>query len=162
MSFVTSSLHERLGRLVDRAASAAYRERQEEPVITFAGDLSVLTHHLGLLLAGATPEALRGVSSSAVGYGSRVTVHDLASGSEAVYVLMSGSAMDLEAGHVSIESPLGRSLLGRTKGSLVEVDTPRGRTRLRVMEVKTLIDFLQETEASLDPRSRTQMRVASG
>ncbi|GMV04603.1 MAG: hypothetical protein AMXMBFR53_08830 [Gemmatimonadota bacterium] len=162
MSFVTSSLYERLGRLVDLAASEAYRERQGDPAVPFTGSLSVLTHHLGLLLAGAGPDALRGVTPFAAGYGSRVTVNDLDSGVEATYVLMSGSAMDLEAGHVSIDSPLGRSLSGRAEGALVEVVTPRGSARLRVVGVKTLFEFIEEVEACLGARPRPQLGVGAG
>ena len=162
MSSARPSLYDRLGRLVDKAASAAYRERREGSSTEFTGGLSTLTHDLGLLLMGATPEALRGVVPAAVGYGTRVTVRDLGTGDEADYVLMSGSAMNLDAGHVSIESPRGQSLLGCTKGDVVEVQTPGGPARLQVVEVKTLVDIIEEAEASLGLQSAPLRRMANG
>ncbi len=159
MSYVTSSLHERLGRLVDKAASTAYRARQVGATVTLAEDPAALTCHLGLLLAGATPEALRGVSLSAIGYGSEVTVRDRGSDVEETYVLMNGSAMDLDAGHISIESPLGRALLGRTTDDSVEVRTPGGHRYFRIVEVTTLIDLLTEAEASFDPMPQSRRKM---
>lgn len=157
-TFPTSTLRQRLGHLLDLAASESFRE-QEYPS-SLRGDLPKLIHHLGLLLAGATPEALRTVSPSVVGYGSTITARDLDNGMEVRYSVMSGSAMDVDVGHVSIESPLGRSLLGRGAGEEVEITTPRGPVRLRIEKVTTLGVVLDEMEDALDRRSRRRRRVS--
>ena len=38
-------------------------------------------------------------------------------------------------GKVSVESPIGRALLGGAPGQTVELETPRGMKRLEVLEV---------------------------
>jgi transcription elongation factor GreA len=52
-----------------------------------------------------------------VGLGSRVTV------------------LDIEAGHISLASPLGRALKGRRVGDEIELRLPRGQRRLKVLEI---------------------------
>lgn len=82
------------------------------------------------------------VHDDVVGFGSQVTIGDLDSGERTEHRLMTGEAMDLDAGHISTDSPLGMALLGRSVGDVVEVETPRGTRRLRVVGVLTLPAFL--------------------
>lgn len=42
--------------------------------------------------------------------------------------------LDAERGHVPVDSPLGVALLGRRVGDQVEVDSPGGRYRIRVID----------------------------
>src|SRR3954468_20609140 len=51
-----------------------------------------------------------------VGLGSRVVVADTKSGEKEVYHLVFGDALELEEGHVTMSSPIGRALLGKTVG----------------------------------------------
>ena len=43
-----------------------------------------------------------------VGFGSKVTVHDLGLDQVSTYTIVTGDYMDLEAGHISLASPLAR------------------------------------------------------
>ena len=36
---------------------------------------------------------------------------------------------------ISIESPLGKALLNRTKGEIVEVDTPSGKIKYKILKI---------------------------
>jgi transcription elongation factor GreA len=70
-----------------------------------------------------------------VGFGSAVTVADEDSGRQVVYTLVGVSEADPRQGRVSAESPVARALGGHRVGDLVDVETPRGGRRLRVLEV---------------------------
>lgn len=98
-----------------------------------------LLHGTLAALAGLEPGML---PPAGAGFGSRVHVRDLDSGAELHYTLMAGGAIDLDAGEISLASPVGRALLGRAPGDEVQVATPLGRRRLRVVEVTTLGDTL--------------------
>jgi transcription elongation factor GreA len=77
-----------------------------------------------------------------VGFGSRVRLKDLKSGEEVEYTIVTGDFIDLEAGQVSMASPLGRALLGRAVGEEVAVRLPAGERRFVVLEFTTLHDMV--------------------
>lgn len=79
-----------------------------------------------------------------VGFGTQVTVRDLDEDEEEVYTLAMGDLMDLDmdSGEISMESPIGRSLLGCEEGDRVTVNTPGGQLRYEVVEVETLHDMV--------------------
>lgn len=70
-----------------------------------------------------------------VGLGSKVTVLDLDTEERERFMVVLAEMMDLEAGHISLASPLGRALKGRRVGEEIELRLPRGQRRLRVLEV---------------------------
>ncbi len=73
-----------------------------------------------------------------VGFGSRVTIMDLELREELNLTLVAGDFMDLDAGHVSLDSPMGRGLLGTEAGEAVTIQLPGGERRFQVTEVVTL------------------------
>ena len=75
-----------------------------------------------------------------IGFGSEVQLEDIESKERVAYTVMSGDVIDLEAGEVSIASPVGNALVGHKVGEEVEVFTPRRVRRLKVLEVTTLFD----------------------
>jgi transcription elongation factor GreA len=74
-----------------------------------------------------------------VGLGSRVKVLDLDTRQNEDFMLVLAEMMDLEAdldsGHISLASPLGRALKGHKVGEEIEIRLPRGQRRLRVLEI---------------------------
>jgi len=52
------------------------------------------------------------------------------------YTLVAPAEADPRQGRLSIESPVGRALLGRRAGEVVEVETPAGRRRLEIVAVE--------------------------
>jgi transcription elongation GreA/GreB family factor len=74
-----------------------------------------------VLIAGATGSAGETILPDVVGYGSEVEVTDLKTGLRGRHRLMSGEAMALEAGHISLDSPMGAALLGRSPGDVIRV-----------------------------------------
>ncbi|HEY8468989.1 MAG TPA: transcription elongation factor GreA [Longimicrobiales bacterium] len=75
-----------------------------------------------------------------VGFGSRVRLKDLKTGDEVEYTIVTGDFIDLEAGQISMASPLGRALLGRAVGEEVAVQLPAGERRFVVLELTTIHD----------------------
>jgi transcription elongation factor GreA len=70
-----------------------------------------------------------------VGLGSKVVVLDLDTEEREDFMLVLAELMDLEAGHISLGSPLGRALRGRRVGEEIEFRLPRGQRRLRILEI---------------------------
>ncbi|SRR5258706_9383495 len=73
-----------------------------------------------------------------VGLGSKVTVLDLVTNETEVYQLVLAEMMDIDAGHISLASPLGRALLDRKVGEEVSLRLPTFSRRLRLLEVVTV------------------------
>lgn len=71
-------------------------------------------------------------ASGEVAVGSRVRVRDLASGEEYEYWIVGSAEADPSQARISNESPVGRALLGRRPGEVVEVQVPAGFLRLQI------------------------------
>ncbi|HET7788402.1 MAG TPA: GreA/GreB family elongation factor [Myxococcales bacterium] len=67
--------------------------------------------------------------------GARVALED-EDGRRLEYALVASDEADPGSGRVSVESPLGRALLGKEEGDEVVVDRPRGRAEYMVVEVR--------------------------
>jgi transcription elongation factor GreA len=74
-----------------------------------------------------------GSTRGEVALGVAVTVRDLESRREATHMLVSASESDPANGRLSIDSPLGRALIGARPGATITFDAPRGRRRLEVV-----------------------------
>lgn len=77
-----------------------------------------------------------------VGFGSKVEVHDLELDETNRFTIVAGDFMDLDAGHVSMASPIGRGLLGARVDEEVVVELPVGVRRFKVLSLETLPDQL--------------------
>lgn len=149
-------LQGRLSKVLARLADEVYRDGSQGVATAHGRNVSELTHYLGLLHAGATAVNLATVRVNAIGYGSRVLVQDLDSGETETHHLLASQAMDIGDDHVSLESPLGSALLGRTVDEVVDVRTPGGLRSLRVLAVRSLLDLLEILDpVEVEPRTGT-------
>ena len=73
--------------------------------------------------------------SSVAGPGSTIDVVDTDGGTE-TYHLVGAVESDPSAGRISVESPVGRALVGRKKGDKITVSVPSGTLTLTVKAVK--------------------------
>ena len=73
----------------------------------------------------------------AVGVGSKVVLKDLESGRQKKYTVVSAIEANPLAGKISDVSPVGKALVSLTAGQEVEVDTPRGKQRYRILKVSS-------------------------
>jgi regulator of nucleoside diphosphate kinase len=96
----------------------------------------------GIVPAGRMP-------ADVVGFGSEVTYRDEATGTEHTIVLVPPQQADIGAGRVSVLSPVGTALIGRSEGAAVACEFPAGTMRrLAVLKVAA--------ERSAPPRAATR------
>jgi len=67
-----------------------------------------------------------------VGIGDSVTLRDLASGEELHYILVNSREVDPTRGKVSDASPIGKAIMGRGRGEMVEIIAPAGKLRYQI------------------------------
>jgi len=75
-----------------------------------------------------------------VGLGSRVKVIDLKTDEVEDFEVVLAEMMDLDAGHISLASPLGRALADRQVGDEVLLRLPTMTRKLRILELVTVHD----------------------
>ncbi len=75
-------------------------------------------------------------SGSGVAVGSRVKLEEVASGDLIDYQVVGPEETDPRAGKISHLSPVGRAIMGKAAGEQVEVTTPAGSMRYRVVAVE--------------------------
>lgn len=73
-----------------------------------------------------------------VGFGSRVEVHDPVQDEHLTFTIVAGDFMDLDAGHISMASPIGRGLLGARVDEEVAIQLPVGERTFKVLRLVTL------------------------
>jgi transcription elongation factor GreA len=79
--------------------------------------------------AGAAP-------SGEIRLGSTVKLRDLEYGDELEYTLVGSVEADPMKGKISNESPVGRAILGKKKGTVVEVEAPAGNIQYEIIDVQ--------------------------
>jgi transcription elongation factor GreA len=77
-----------------------------------------------------------------VGFGSKVSVEDLEIKEIFDFTIVAGDFLDLDAGQISLASPIGQGLLGARQDQEVTVSLPRGERRYRVVKLLTLPEQL--------------------
>jgi transcription elongation factor GreA len=75
------------------------------------------------------------LSGDVVRFGATVLLADEETEEEATYRLVGSYEADAGAGRLSVTSPLGRALIGKTLGDVVEVTTPRGAKAYEVIRI---------------------------
>ena len=70
-----------------------------------------------------------------LGVGDSVVLVDLSSGEKLNYTIVSPREVDPGKGKVSSASPIGRAIIGRESGDIIEIEVPSGRLRYRVEKV---------------------------
>jgi transcription elongation factor GreA len=74
------------------------------------------------------------VSTDVVALGSMVTIETPAG--KATYQLVGSAEADPDENRLSNESPVGRAILGRKKGETVDVVTPGGNIKVKIVTIK--------------------------
>ena len=68
-------------------------------------------------------------------FGSTVVMEDLETGEITSYRLIGPYEADVQAGTISVTSPLGKALIGKEEGEEVRVQTPKGVRNLEILEI---------------------------
>ena len=66
---------------------------------------------------------------------SNVRVMNKKAKKEATYTLVSAQEADLKQNRISVESPIGKALLAREVGDVVEVKVPAGTVQMEILEI---------------------------
>src|SRR6266566_2301370 len=119
-----------LGDLRENSEYKAALERQQ----FVQARLGQLHQRLNQLSQLANTEA----PADRVGLGSRVTVLDLDTNDTDTYMVVLAEMMDIDAGHISLASPLGRALSNGRVGDEISLRLPTRTRHLRILELVTV------------------------
>src|SRR5207248_1972611 len=100
---------------------------------------ALLEHRIARLkeqLRSARVIDAKDIPTDVVSIGSKVRVKDVDHGDTDTYEIVGSAEADPAQGRLSNESPVGRALLGRKKGEVVEVAAPAGAIKLKIMDIK--------------------------
>ncbi len=124
------------GDLRENAEFKAAKERQ--------GFVEARLNHLSQRMVELSKIDIEHMVYDRVGFGSRVTVRDLGMGEDFTFTITAGDFIDLDAGQVSLASPIGRGLLGAAEGEEVSVHLPAGARQYKILELLTLPQQLEK------------------
>lgn len=66
---------------------------------------------------------------------SKVKLKNIANGATMTYTLVPEKEANLKEGKISVESPIGKGLLGKKVGDVAEIQVPNGRVSFEIVEV---------------------------
>ncbi|MFT6137208.1 MAG: transcription elongation factor GreA [Salibacteraceae bacterium] len=66
---------------------------------------------------------------------SKVTIENQANKTKMVYTLVAENEQDLKAGKISVDSPIGKGLLGKAKDEIAEVVIPAGELHFKILDI---------------------------
>lgn len=76
------------------------------------------------------------LSSETVVFGATVGLREVASQGKKQYMLVGQDEADLKNGKISVQSPVGKALIGRRVGDVVEVQTPARLVEYEILEIR--------------------------
>ena len=71
-------------------------------------------------------------------FGSTVKLHDINNEKEITYKIVGNLESDPDKGHISIDTPIAKGLVGKFQDDEVTIDTPVGQLNFEILEVKHL------------------------
>lgn len=66
---------------------------------------------------------------------SKVKIKNQVNGMEMNYTLVAESEADLKTGKISVTSPIGKGLLGKSVGEVAEITVPNGKINFEILEI---------------------------
>lgn len=66
---------------------------------------------------------------------SKVKMRNVANKMEITYTLVAESEADLKTGKISVTSPIGKGLLGKSVGDIAEITVPNGKLQFEILEI---------------------------
>lgn len=115
------------GDLSENAEYHAAKERQ--------GHIESRIQHLNKILANSEVINCTNLTCDKVIFGVCVKLLNLDTDEEVVYQLVGPEESDIQKGRISISSPLGKALLGKTKGDEIEFRSPSGIKNYELIDI---------------------------
>ncbi|OFY62976.1 MAG: transcription elongation factor GreA [Bacteroidetes bacterium RIFCSPLOWO2_02_FULL_36_8] len=144
-----NKLKEELNRLVTKerpSISAQIAEARDKGDLSENAEYDAAKNAQGMLemkinklqndLANARILDQSGLDESKVLILSKVKVKEKKSNKIFEYQLVNESEADLKSGKISIKSPIGKALLGKTKKETVIIQAPAGNIEMEILEIK--------------------------
>ena len=115
------------GDLSENAEYDAAKEAQ--------GILEMKISKLEAVIANARLIDDSNIDTSKVYILSNVKIKNIENGMEIVYTLVAENEADLRSKKISVESPIGRGLLGKSVGDIADIETPGGSMKFEICEI---------------------------
>ena len=115
----------------DIAENAEYDDAKNEQMM--------LEHRIAQLeerLLAARVIDKKEISKDSVSIGSRVKLRDVEAKKTVEYHIVGSAEANPAENKLSNESPVGKAILGHKKGETVEVTTPRGALKFKILEIR--------------------------
>jgi transcription elongation factor GreA len=116
------------GDLSENAEYAAAREEQRL--------LEARIAELESMLAQSQVIDPAHLDTSRIGLLATVRLRNRKNGQELTYMLVPAVEASVRAGKISVESPIGKALLGHKVGDIISVQVPAGSMELEVLEIR--------------------------
>jgi transcription elongation factor GreA len=94
------------------------------------------------------------LSGDTITFGATVTLMDEDTGEKKVWQIVGEPEADVKQGKISVTSPIARALIGKTRGTVVEVEAPGSAKAYKIAQVRW-------PEDSPGNRARSQKRVSN-
>lgn len=127
------------------AASRAIAEAREKGDLKENAEYDAAKEAQGLLeakiaamegaLANARVIDESSIDTSKVSILTKVKMTNMGTKKQVIYQLVSEKEADLKAGKISITSPIGKGILGKTVGEVAEVQAPAGVLKFRIEDI---------------------------
>jgi transcription elongation factor GreA len=115
----------------DIAENAEYDDAKNEQAL-----LEARIAKLEEQLSAARVIEKRDITSDVVSIGSRVRLKDMDDNKTVEYHIVGSAEANPAEQKLSNESPVGKAILGRKKGEVVEVAAPRGALKYKILDIK--------------------------
>ncbi|MEA4909517.1 MAG: transcription elongation factor GreA [Chloroflexi bacterium] len=127
---IAERLHEAMegGELIENAEYEAAKNEQ--------AFVEGRIKELEVLLATARVVESSAVAGETVQVGSTVTIREEGAETDEVYAIVGAAEANPTIGRISNESPLGRALINRKSGDVVQVDAPAGSFVVTILKVE--------------------------
>ena len=133
-------------KAVDRpAASRAIAEAREKGDLKENAEYDVAKETQGILeakikllesqIANARIVDANSIDTSKVSILTKVTITNVSTKKTTTYQIVGEKEADLKAGKISVNSPIGKGLLGKSKGEIAEVQAPTGIIKFRIEDI---------------------------
>jgi transcription elongation factor GreA len=115
------------GDISENAEYTAAKERQS----FLYGKMQELEHQLAM----SNIINLKGLTTDKVVFGCYVSLEDIDSGEKIKYQLIGPYESDISQNKISVTSPIGRALIGKSIGSEISVQTPGGTRNVEIIDI---------------------------
>ena len=115
----------------DIAENAEYDDAKNEQAM-----LEARIAKLEERLAAARVIEKKEIAKDVVSVGSKVKLRDVTAKQTVEYYIVGSAEANPTQNKLSNESPVGKAIIGRKKGEVVEVAAPRGSLKFKILEIK--------------------------